>query len=225
MAWVYLLRGASGRHYIGWRFVAFPLAESGTGFYVRHMKKIFYFLMVVGLAAPLAVRAQDAVTEERLTKLAGEIEELQKADVQRRKDLADLSRQIEELRQGQGRVNTNYAAQEDLNRLADKLKEIDEKRVADNEKILKEIEKLGKVSATPEKKSKPVAVDNPVSGGGSDKGFEYVILPNDTLSAIVAEYRAKNIKVTVDSILKANPGLDEKKLKPGKKIFIPAPTP
>ena len=189
------------------------------------MKKIFYFLMVVGLAAPLAVRAQDAATEERLTKLAGEIEELQKADVQRRKDLADLSRQIEELRQGQGRVNTNYAAQEDLNRLADKLKEIDEKRVADNEKILKEIEKLGKVSATPEKKSKPVAVDNPASSGVKDKGYEYVIQANDTLSAIVAEYRAKNIKVTVDSILKANPGLDEKKLKPGKKIFIPAPTP
>jgi LysM repeat protein len=222
MAWVYLLRGASGRHYIGWRFVAFPLAESGTGFYVRHMKKIFYFLMVVGLAAPLTLRAQDAATEERLNKLAGQIEDLQAASVQTQKRLADLAKEIDELRQGQGRVNTNYASQEGLNR---QLKEIDEKRVADNEKILKEIEKLGKVSATPEKKSKPVAVDNPVSGGGSDKGFEYVILPNDTLSAIVAEYRAKNIKVTVDSILKANPGLDEKKLKPGKKIFIPAPTP
>ena len=189
------------------------------------MKKIFYFLMVVGLAAPLTLRAQDAATEERLNKLAGQIEDLQAASVQTQKRLADLAKEIDELRQGQGRVNTNYAAQEDLNRLADKLKEIDEKRVADNEKILKEIEKLGKVSPTPEKKPKPVAVDNPASSGVKDKGYEYVIQSNDTISGIVQAYREKNIKVTVDSILKANPGLDEKKLKPGKKIFIPAPTP
>jgi hypothetical protein len=45
------------------------------------------------------------------------------------------------------------------------------------------------------------------------------------LSAIAKAYRAQNIKVTADQILKANPGLDPKSLVVGKKIFSPAPAP
>ena len=55
----------------------------------------------------------------------------------------------------------------------------------------------------------------------NDKVFPYVIQKGDSLSVIVQAYREKNIKVTVDRILKANPGLDEKKLKVGQKIYIP----
>jgi beta-lactamase regulating signal transducer with metallopeptidase domain/LysM repeat protein len=57
----------------------------------------------------------------------------------------------------------------------------------------------------------------------SDKGFEYVIQKGDTLSIIAQAYKEKNIKVSNDDILKANPGLKAEKLKVGQKIFIPAP--
>ena len=58
---------------------------------------------------------------------------------------------------------------------------------------------------------------------GDDKAFPYVIKKNDTLDAIVQAYKEKNIKVTVDQILKANPGLVPERMRTGQKIWIPAP--
>jgi len=183
-------------------------------------------MMAVGLIAPLTSRAQDAATEERLSKLSGYIEELQKADVQRQKDLMELKKQIEELRQGQGKVNKDYATQDDLKQLADKLQEVDKKRIDDNEKILKEIQKIVKLSAAgAANAARPVVNDTPTTSSGAEKGFEYSIAPGDTLSTIIQAYKEKNIKVTLDSILKANPTLKPNNMKVGQKIFIPAPTP
>ena len=191
------------------------------------MKKIFCLMMAVGLIAPLTLRAQDAATEERLSKMSGYIEELQKADVQRQKDLMELKKQIEELRQGQGKVNKDYATQDDLKALTEKLQEVDKKRIDDNEKILKEIQKIVKLSVASSAGSastaRPVVNDTPTTSSGAEKGFEYSIAPGDTLSTIVQAYKEKNIKVTVDSILKANPTLKPNNMKVGQKIFIPAP--
>ncbi|MCD6340109.1 MAG: LysM peptidoglycan-binding domain-containing protein [Verrucomicrobia bacterium] len=55
------------------------------------------------------------------------------------------------------------------------------------------------------------------------KGYEYTVKPGDTLSAIVQAYRREKINVTIDAVLKANPGLDPRRLLPGQKIFIPDP--
>jgi len=98
----------------------------------------------------------------------------------------------------------------------------------DYDKIHAELLKLGKSLSTPAAPRKPAptnTVDAPPTDNGSSpqKGFEYTIEPNDTLSVIVKAYREKNIKVTVDQILKANPKLDPNRLKVGTKIFIPAP--
>jgi LysM repeat protein len=56
-----------------------------------------------------------------------------------------------------------------------------------------------------------------------DKGFEYEVKKDDTLSLIVKAYRDNNIKITMDQVLKANPGLKPEKMRVGQKIFIPAP--
>ena len=45
----------------------------------------------------------------------------------------------------------------------------------------------------------------------------------DTLSTIAQAYKEKGIKVTVDQILKANPGLVPERMRTGQKIWIPAP--
>jgi LysM repeat protein len=107
--------------------------------------------------------------------------------------------------------------------------------VADNERIVKEIEKLGKapssgtVGGRKLPRTSPPVEDPPKgagnAGGGADKGFEHVIAPGDTLSTIAQAYREKGVKVTSEQILKANPGLKEKSLQPGQKIFIPSPKP
>lgn len=189
-------------------------------FYVQRMKKFCLLLLAVGLIAQVA-RAQDAATEERLNKLAGQIEDLQVASVQTQKQLTDLAKQIQEMRDAQGKANPTYATQDDVNKLAAKLQEIDQKRMDDNAKILKEIEKLGKMSVSP--KIKPVASDTPPSGGGAEKGYEYTIQPGDTISGIAKACRDMGKNVSTEQILKANPNLDPKSLRPGQTIFIPAP--
>lgn len=177
-----------------------------------------------------ATRAQDAAVEERLNKLSGQIEDLLAAQAEQQKRIAALAREIDSLHEQQNQAGGNYASQEDLRKLADKLQELDKNRQADKELILKEIEKLGKAAATPAhiKKTAPDVTPTPASGGsaaatGPEKGYEYVIQSGDTLSSVAQAYREKNIKVTVDQILKANPGLNANKLKVGQKIFIPAP--
>ena len=193
------------------------------------MKRISLLLITFCLCATPTGRAQDAATEERLNKLSGQIEDLIAGQKQEKERLASLAREMENLREQASKPTANYAAQEDLKRLADSVREVDRKRLEDYDKITTELRKLGKTLAAPipsSKKSTPTtALDSPdaIKASPSAKGFEYVIEKNDSLSAIVKAYAEKNIKVTTEQILKANPGLDPNRLRVGKKIFIPAP--
>jgi LysM repeat protein len=193
------------------------------------MKRISILMIVWVLCAAPAMRAQDAATEERLNKLSGQIDDLIAGQKTLRDQLAELSRELQSLRDEQGKPNTSYANHEELSRLADAIKEVDRKRLDDNEKIHADLLKLGNTLAVPapshRKSHDAPPTDNPVPDktATSDKGFEHVIQPGDTLSVIVQGCRDKNIKVTIDQILKANPGLKPEKLHPGQKIFIPAP--
>jgi len=109
------------------------------------------------------------------------------------------------------------------------VQEIDKKRQADRELILKEIENLGKVSggSSTSRKPKPVpdttvaAGDNTAAPAVPQKGYEYTIAPGDTLLAIAKAYRAQGVKVTTAQIIAANPKLNPNALIAGKKIFIP----
>ena len=196
---------------------------------VMVMKQISLLLIILSLGAVPTVRAQDAATEERLNKLSGQIEDLIAGQKQEKERLASFARELESLREQSSKPTASYAAQEDLKRLADAVKEVDRKRLEDYDKIRAELLKLGKTLSAPIPTSKKSAAtpametpDSPKAGPPS-KGFEYVIEKNDNLSAIVKAYAEKNIKVTTDQILKANPGLDPNRLRVGKKIFIPAP--
>ena len=106
-----------------------------------------------------------------------------------------------------------------MKQLAAKLQEMERKRQQDNEHILREIGKLGsKLALSPRA---PAASSESAAEPGP--GFKYVIQSGDTLLAVVQAYKDKNIKVTVEQIVKANPGLDPRKLPIGREIFIPAP--
>ncbi len=213
---------------------AVPLAVQHAAFYCRRMKRIFVVPVVFALLCTSGLRAQDAATEERLNKLNGHVEDLIAAQATLQKRIAELAKEIESVREQNSKPSTaNYASQEDVKRLAEKLQEVDRKREADKELILKEIERLGKVppSSAPPKKGKDAASAPATPKGGDsrgpatpDKGFEYVIQSGDTLSVIAQDVsKQKGIKITPEQILKANPGLEERKLRVGQKIFIPMP--
>ena len=174
----------------------------------------------------MAARAQDAATQQQIDELRGQLQTILETQSLHTKQLNALAKEISELRDRSG---GSGASQEDLQKLADQLQEIDKKRQEDRELILKEIEKIAKVGGGSSSSHKPSAVSTAVTesrgaaGAGPQKGYEYAIQRGDTLSAIVRAYGDQGIKVTTDQILKANPGLDPKNLVIGKKIFIPAP--
>lgn len=205
--------------------VTFPF--DGGRFRVFHssMKKmpILTFLVVFTAAT---VFGQDSATQQQLDKLGGQIQDLQAAIAQQDKRISALEKEVGDLSNKVGNLSdkaSNSASVDDLKKLAEQVQEIDQKRQADNEKILKALEKLGsKVAAGRASQIKPVTSESS-NAAGSQKGYYYPVQSGDTISAIAKAYRDQGVKVTTEQILKANPGLDPKSLIPGKKIFIPDP--
>jgi LysM repeat protein len=195
------------------------------------MKRISILLTGLALcAAPLA-RAQDAATQEQLSQLRGKIEELTESEQALKTRLAEMTREVISLREQVGRQPAgNFASAEDLKLLAEKLKEVDAKRKDDAENVKVQLKKLqdlllrspgsggkkgGGTTGTSTTHADPSPTDNAT-------GYEYVVQSGDTLSAVVAAYKAKGITVSMSQIIKANPGLKPENMKVGQKIFIPA---
>ena len=194
------------------------------------MKRIFVWCLILS-SFVAAARAQNAATQQQIDELNGRIQNLQDMQAVQGKRIEALEKEISDLRDKASQAPAVAPASgDDLKKLADQVQEIDRKRQEDRELILKEIEKLAKVSGSqapsrkpPQALATPVA-DNPTPAApGPQKGYDYTIQRGDTLLAIAKAYRDQGIKVTTDQILKANPGLDAKSLIVGKKIFIPAP--
>jgi LysM repeat protein len=196
------------------------------------MRKISLWLFILVFTASLA-RAQEDATQQQIDKLSGQIQDLLDAQAAQGKRIDALEKEISDLSDKVNQpVANNSASADDLKKLAGQVQELAKKQQDDNELVLKEIEKLGKISGTTTSHHAPApdislattpsdnSTSNPV---GPQKGYEYPIASGDTVSAIARAYRAKGVKVTSDQILAANPGLNPKNLIVGKKIFIPDP--
>ena len=194
------------------------------------MRKISLWLFIFAFTASLA-RAQDAATQQQIDKLYGQMQDLIEAQAAQTKRIEALEKQVSDLGDKLNQpAAPDSASADDLKKLAAQVQEIDKKRQADNDLILKQIEKLGKVSggSTGHKSSPAVSTTTSTdtstsSAGGPQKGYDYTIAANDTVSAIAKAYRAQGVKVTSAQILAANPGLNPNSLVVGKKIFIPDP--
>lgn len=196
------------------------------------IKSVWICLLALTAALTQRAPAQDAATQAQLDKIGGEIQDLHDQLNSQQQQISDLEKKVSDM---QAKVNTptanNYASADDLKSLAEQVQEIDKKRQQDNQKILDALERLSKgggfhrlppenpVNANPG----PGAGAQSSTAGGPQNGYEYTIAPGNNLTAIVKAYRAQGVNVTVDQILKANPGLNPNKLIVGKKIFIPAP--
>jgi len=191
------------------------------------MKRISALTIGLALCVAPAAPAQDAATEERLNKLAGQIEDLRTGQEALLRRVEALAKEIDGLRDQMSKPTGNYASQEDLKRLAEALKEVDQKRLDDAEKVRTDLLNLRKslLAPTAPKKVTPSTTLEAPRSDKPEKGFEYVVKKGDTLSTIIQAYRDNNIKVSMDQVLKANPDLKPEKMRPGQKIFIPAPQP
>ena len=187
--------------------------------------------------ADLAARQE---AEERYKTMSAKIEDLQQELQAYKKNLAGVGDELKALREETVRAHNNnkdVAVQKSLEQLAEAIREVDKKRIADNEKILavlagfKETLK-DKPSAAAPRPPAPAGVSPtvpPKSAGespksGAEKGYEYAIRERDTLSAITTKLVQQGIKVTQKQIMEANPSVNWNRLRVGQKIFIPAPS-
>lgn len=195
------------------------------------MRKISLWFLGLVFAAALtgnAARAQEDATQQQIDKLSGQIQDILDAQTQQGKRIDALEKQIGDLSDKMNQPGgNNFASAGDLKDLAEKVQQIEKKRQEDNQKILDTLDKLGKTTGAP-RRSTPVApVDNSATATATTAanvpttGHYYTIQDKDTISGIAKKYRAEGVKVSVDQILAANPGLNPSSLIVGKKIFIP----
>src|SRR5437899_3074920 len=118
-----------------WSFCRpFPLELACPDSYRRLMKWIYVLSVSVVLWTTPILRAQDAATEERLNKLAGQIEDLRAGQDALGKRIEALGKDLESVRSAADKPACNYAGQDDLKRLAEAVKEVDRKRLEDYDK-------------------------------------------------------------------------------------------
>jgi septal ring factor EnvC (AmiA/AmiB activator) len=195
------------------------------------MRTILLSLLIFTAAvfvSPVA-RAQEDPTQQQIDKLSGEIQDLRDAMGAQDKRLAALETKINDLTD---KINSSgsggVASADDLKKLADVVQEVDKKRQADNEAVLKELDKLDKALGVTGSSRKSTATTSATTGsstpaGGAQKGYYYEIKTGDNLTAISKAYREQGVKVTAEQIQAANPGLNPRNMVVGKKIFIPDP--
>jgi LysM repeat protein/outer membrane murein-binding lipoprotein Lpp len=199
---------------------------------------------------PAPAHAQDASStaaitaeyDERFRRLNGYIEELSASQATLMKRISTLSDQIQTARDEASRASSQAQSQlgqfvryDDLRKLADEIKKIDQRREDDRRLILEEIRKLAQTPVVvpapePPKRQRlpdpvPVPVPEPPKQPATPpaKGYEHVVKERETIAAIVAAYQQNGVKVTVSQVLKANPGLNPNRIKVGQKVFIPDP--
>lgn len=222
------------------------------------------FLLLLAIAAcwnglPVSLEAQDdaavraaaiaerEAAEERYKRLNTAVEGLLSAQADNQRRLTAQADEIRTVRAESTRTDTGkYATRDELKRLAEKVQEIEDKRLADRklieekfDELRTEIRKLlsaplasspqkGKPSPAGEKggeKSTEKTQEKTAAPPANQEGVWYTVESGNNLTAIVAahneHFKNEGKKTSVKLIQDANPNLKPTSMKVGQKIFIP----
>jgi hypothetical protein len=142
------------------------LARGVPGSYFRSMKRCFILLCLL-LVAPL-LRGQDssavsrAEMEENYKKLKGDVDLLLEIKGSQAKKIQELEAEIVSLRSQMSKPQGNYASAEDVKTLADAIKQVDQKRIADNKELRSDVtDAIGKLGKTLVAQQQPRPQTNP----------------------------------------------------------------
>jgi LysM repeat protein len=164
--------------------------------------------------------------QEQYRRLYTIVEDLQGANLvlQQRIDRLEsqLQRALKKMADQQANTVTNEQLEALSQKMTKELQTLEDKRAADNQKILSELRKIAShpvpapkdpVVSAPKKATLP-AYTGPVYEVTVEKGY--------TISAIAESYREEGHDISVNDILRANPGLVPEKIRPGQIINVPA---
>jgi len=181
-------------------------------------------------AVAAAHREEMEINFKRMNSRMEQLEESLRSQQQR---IASFDAEIHTLRSEVDRLKTrneSAATQESIKRLADKIEEVDKKRIADNELILSQLKALGKGLSKAVQPRDTYTPPAPAKTETSDqtsppeKSWTYKIKDGDTLSRIIADLRAQKINISQKQVMEANPKIDWRRLQIGQEIIIPQPT-
>ena len=158
---------------------------------------------------------------EDYRRLHSQLEDLLMAHNSLKSELSKLQVEMRLLRAKTATKDNATATRDDLEGLAKSIREVDRKRVQDKDLILKEMKTLLRSGSSAGKVTK--------NSPDSKKSFKHEVQKNETISAIIAAYNtdlknqgAKN-RVTLKSVLDANPNLNPRTMRIGQTLFIPDP--
>ena len=233
----------SGRHRA---LLPSGLASRQVASYFRAMKPVVLILLTLLVVPPArgwgadqneaaraAAIAEKQEQEDRTRRLEASVRDLLAAQEDQQRRLTEQAHEIDLLRDELRRLRDDLlkagadaVTRDDLKKLVETISEVDKKRVEDN-KLLKEvIESLGAkllaVAAAPP--ATPERREEASSDGTPEVGYWHVVESGQYLSMIVKAYREQGVKVNLQQVMDANPGVNWNRLPIGKKIFIPDPS-
>ena len=193
------------------------------------MKRLLFFGLFLGAAcllAPTSALAQGASLDTRALRedyrrLQSQLADLLEAHNALKIELSKLLNEVRQLRTKTATKNPAAVTRADLETLAKSVREIDRKRVQDKDLILKEMKSF--------LQSAPKGANPPAAPPRSGKGFNHTVEAGETISAIIAAYNTKlksqgvKKRITLKSVLNANPNLNPRTMRIGQSLFIPDP--
>ena len=199
-------------------------------------------LLLLATKAPLADTFQ--VDVEDFKRLVGEVADLRDANTALQRRVTQLESRNESLqnalRESSDRSIEKFAAvasRDDLGKMADKLREIDQKREADRKLILEQFERLATALSAPTEpsaakpakkadgqKSGQLASSKPIEG----RSLTYKVQPGDMLEKVLKSHNQDLEKdsrphVSLEQVEAANPGLNPNNLIAGRTLELPVP--
>ena len=158
---------------------------------------------------------------EDYRRLQSQLEDLLMAHNALKSEVSKLRGEARLLRAKNAAKDPSTATRADIEGLAKSIREVDRKRVQDKELILKEMKALLRSGSSGITTTKP--------SSSSQKSFEHTVQKNETISAIIAAYntdlksQGAKKRITLKSVLDANPKLNPRTMRIGQILFIPDP--
>ena len=176
---------------------------------------------VLGQATSIDIRA----LREDYRRIQSQLEDLLAAHNALKKEMGQLRSELRRVRAKSVERDPSAVTREDLESLAKSIREVDRKRIGDKELILKEIRSLLNKAPAVGNKPKP-----PKVSAKPEKYFKHEVKPGETITEIVDAFNEKLIemgvkkKISVKSVLNANPDVDPKNMPVGRVLIIPDPS-
>lgn len=197
--------------------------------YVADMKRLllfnFFLATVCLLEFPSAMAQGPSLNaraiREDYRRLQSQLEDLLAAHNALKSEVSKLRGEVRLLRAKTAAKDPATATRADLEGLAKSIREVDRKRVQDKELILKEMKALLRSGSS--------GVTTTKASSNSQKSFEHTVNKNETISAIIAAYntdlksQGAKKRITLKSVLDANPKLNPRTMRIGQILFIPDP--